>query len=187
MQIISSLLNLQTEHITDKRSLSFFAENRRRIKSMALVHETLYQSKNISQVDFASYLKALVDSVREAYANSKPVRVILEAESHFLRIDTAIPCGLIVNELITNSFKYAFKGRKDREIQMEFVKEKKGAKKGHYRLNIRDNGRGLPAKFNANKSTTLGLQLVEMLTHQIDGSIVYKNNRGATFSISFPA
>lgn len=184
LQIISSLLSLQMEGISDKNSIKFFSDNTRRIRSMALVHETLYQSKDISEVDFACYLKALILSVKDSYKNEKPIRVLLEAESHHLKIDTAIPCGLIINELITNSYKYAFDGKQDGEIHLKFTKAK--GKAGNYKLSIRDNGIGFSKKFDLNKTTTLGLQLVSILTQQLDGSLSLENNKGASFTIDFP-
>ncbi|MBI2272099.1 MAG: sensor histidine kinase [Bacteroidetes bacterium] len=186
LQIISSLLSLQMDGLSDKNSINFFADNTRRIRSMALVHETLYQSKDISGVDFACYLKALVLSVKDSYKNEKPIRVLLEAESHHLKIDTAIPCGLIINELITNSYKYAFDGKEDGEILLKFTKENVKGKPGNYKLNIRDNGIGLSRKFDINKSTTLGLQLVSMLTEQLDGTFSLESNKGVSFTIDFP-
>jgi len=186
LQIISSLLSLQTEHIRDKKLLNFFADNRKRIKSMALVHETLYQSKNIARVDFPLYLQTLVISLREAYYDHKEIAVVLNAESHNLKIDTAIPCGLIINELVTNSYKYAFKNVKSGEIHLQFGKEKSGKLKGNYRLTVYDNGCGLPENFNIKHSSSLGLQLVSMLTEQLDGKLYIDQERGTSFTIVFP-
>jgi two-component sensor histidine kinase len=186
LQIISSLLNLQAEQLSDKNLLHFFTDNMRRVKSMALVHETLYQSENLSQVDFRKYLQALIDSIKDAYRDSKNINFILNAESHNLNIDIAIPCGLIINELITNSLKYAFEGRKQGKIELRFTREKKRGKTAHYKLNIRDNGIGLPKKFDIYKSESLGLQLVTMLSKQLDGSLLFEINNGVSFTIIFP-
>lgn len=186
LQIISSLLSLQMHGVSDKSTLDFFADNTRRIKSMALVHETLYQSKNISEVNFAGYLHALIGSVKDSYRNEKTINVFLEAESHNLKIDTAIPCGLIINELITNSYKYAFNGKPGGEINLRFTKDKAKGKSGNYKLSVKDNGVGLPEKFDINKSTTLGLQLVTILTEQLDGTLSLESKEGASFTIDFP-
>jgi len=183
LQIISSLLSLQMDTATNTQSVNFFADNIRRIRSMALVHETLYQSKNISEVNFADYLQTLISSIKEPYKNEKAIRLLLKASAHNLKIDAAIPCGLIVNELITNSHKHAFAGKTEGEIMLKFGKEKNG----NCKISISDNGIGLPKKFSLEKSTNLGLQLVTLLTEQLDGTLSIKNKTGASFTITFPS
>jgi len=186
LQIISSLLRLQADQIGDKKLASIFCDNQRRIQSMALVHETLYRSKNISKVNFANYLEILVRSAKGAYTDVRKIQFQIEAESHELRIDIAIPCGLIINELVTNSFKYAFNGRTKGKIQLKFGREvSKG--KGFYKLTVSDNGVGLPKNFNINNSGALGLQLVSLLIEQLGGKLLVKSNNGTSFSIVFPS
>lgn len=183
LQIISSLLSLQMDATTSTQSVNFFADNMRRIRSMALVHETLYQSKNISEVNFADYLQTLISSLKDSHKNDKAIQLSLDASAHHLKIDTAIPCGLIVNELVTNSYKHAFVEKTDGKIILKFGK----AKNGNCKISISDNGIGLPKMFSVKNSTTLGLQLVTLLTEQLDGTLSIKNKTGASFTITFPS
>ncbi len=183
LQIISSLLSLQMDAATNTQSANFFADNTRRIRSMALVHETLYQSKNISEVNFADYLHSLIRFIKDSHKNDKAIRLLLDVSAHNLKIDTAIPCGLIVNELITNSYKHAFTGQMEGEIRLKFSKEKNR----NCKITISDNGIGLPKKFSVEKSASLGLQLVTLLTEQLDGTLSIKNKTGASFTITFPS
>ncbi|MCC6691490.1 MAG: sensor histidine kinase [Bacteroidia bacterium] len=186
LQIISSLLRLQADQVQDKRLSVFFSDNVRRIKSMALVHETLYNSENLSKVNFSQYLRSLIDHIREAYHYTQKIDFVLKAEPHNLKIDVAIACGLIINELITNSIKYAFEKRNSGKIELLFTKIKQKKSKNIFKLVVRDNGAGLPANIDIYQSKSLGLQLVTMLTEQLDGSLSVESNKGTAFTIIFP-
>jgi len=184
LQVISSLLNLQAEYINDSYALEKFKESQNRVKSMALVHEKLYESQNLSKVNFAEYINKFIDIVYDSYSSSKDkikMNVTFKSKDCQLPIDIAIPCALIINELVSNAFKYAFPGKQKGNIYLKFYKSK------NLKCNIEviDNGVGLPASFNVNKLNTLGLQLVEMLTKQIGGSLKIVSNKGSKFYISF--
>lgn len=188
LQIVSSLLNLQSTRISDPHIQRFFEESRGRIKSMALVHEKLYKSRDISNINFGSYLQTLCEGIRDFFGPEKTagIRMELDAEAHFLKVDTAIPCGLIVNELLMNCYKYAFAGKKKGSITLRFRKEKNGRKE-LFMLEVCDNGKGLPSSFNIDTAESLGLQLVQMLSGQLGGTLKYANANGAAFCVQWPA
>lgn len=180
LQIISSLLNLQSGYIQDKFAGEIFKESRNRVKSMALIHEKLYLSKDLARIDFAEYVRHLTTHLLRSYgANARAVRLSIDIEKILLDIDTAIPCGLIVNELVTNSLKYAFPPGVEGEIQITMHQESDG----QLALVVRDNGAGLPPNFNFNNTGSLGLQLVSTLTDQLEGTIQLNRTGGTTFKI----
>lgn len=185
LQIVSSLLNLQSETIKDKEAKEKYRESLGRVKSMALIHELLYQTKNLSNLKATQYLNELVKFISQTYNFNQNVTVKLNVDPNIGRIDMnkAIPCGLIINELVSNSFKYAFQNKKKGEIQIDFNILRKGPHA--FLLSIRDNGEGIPANLNLNQPETLGLQLVQSLTDQLDGQLRMKNESGAVFEIAF--
>ncbi len=188
LQVISSLLNLQTEYISDKHSLEKFNESINRIKSMALVHEKLYKSKDLSKIDFKEYIQELVLSVNSSYnLGNEKVKTSIEYKlnKNLFDLETAIPCGLIINELLSNCYKYAFPQQQEGKIEVCFsLKRRK--KQNYYHLKIKDNGIGIPENFTVNNATTLGLQLVFLLTEQLSGEISTKNISGTEVNIYFP-
>lgn len=191
LQIISSLLNLQKYSIADKMSRSLFEESGRRVQSMALIHEQLYQSGDLAVIDFKQYLHDLTDNLVRTYAtDSKGIVVNIDADDISLAIDTAVPCGLMVNELITNSLKYAFP---------------ESWQEGHFgddtpainiglamsddqilTLVVADNGIGLPKELEIDRTETLGMQLVTSLTSQLHASVEVERIEGTTFRIRIP-
>ena len=182
LQVISSLLNLQASFIHDKEVLTIFIESRNRVRSMALVHEKLYQSKDLARIDFADYIRALTINLLSSFAGkSSSVRVSVEIDGVMLGVDAAVPCGLIVNELVSNSFKYAFpEGRRGQIcVAME-------QRNGSLRLTVSDDGVGFPGNINFRNTDSLGLQLVNTLTEQLDGEIELTNGTGTIFAICFP-
>lgn len=182
MAVISSLLNLQAQTVDHPLVKHAFRESRNRIHSMALVHEKLYQSKNLSQIDFKNYLESLSRQIINSYAGtSSPVSLQLNLEPASLEIDLAIPCGLIVNELVTNSLKYAFPDKRQGVITMELRYRENHT----LELTVGDNGVGLPSEMDIENTQTLGLQLVHMLASQIEADIEYKRNPGTSFKITF--
>ncbi len=181
LQVISSLLNLQSAEVSDHRALEQLRESQHRIRSMALIHERLYQSKNLANIDFENYVRSLCSYLIRSY---KPtgVRLVTLLEHISLPVTAAIPCGLIINELVSNALKYAFVGGVQGEIKISMsVSQGKNAV-----LTVHDTGVGFPAEMDFRKTNTLGMQLVNTLTAQINGTIDLIRGSGTTFSITFP-
>jgi len=179
MQIISSLLSLQTKYVNDSESLNILKESQNRVRSMAIIHEKLYQSKDLSQINFADYIESLVSNLFYSYnANNTKIKPVYEVEDLSLNIDTAVPCGLIISELVSNSLKYAFPTKKSGEIliSLKFRDNK-------YELIVSDNGVGMP-EFDVEKLDSLGLLLVFNLTEQLEGDITIKRDHGTEFIIT---
>jgi two-component sensor histidine kinase len=150
---------------------------------MALIHEKLYQSKDIARIDFAEYIRNLSGNLIRSYGSSPAmVKLVIDADQISLGVDTAIPCGLIINELVTNSLKYAFQDCQIGEVRVSLKHENDG---GLYRLVVADNGVGLPESIEPRKTTSLGLQLVTTLVDQLNGTIEVKRENGTEFIIIF--
>ncbi len=181
MQIISSLLNLQMQHVSEEQSQNVLRESQGRIKSMAMVHEKLYQSPSFTLIDFKDYVEKLVSDIVFSYGVSSKINIDLDIEDIHMGIDTAIPCGLIINELVTNSVKYAFPNPDNKGI----LKVKLKSLKDQMELVIADDGRGLPEDLDISQLETLGLQLVTNLVTQIDGKITLDTSNGTKFTIVF--
>jgi two-component sensor histidine kinase len=191
MQVISSLLNLQTKHIKDQQLIDIFKDCQNRIKSMALIHEELYRKKDLARVDFSEYTRTLSSRILksyEIYTDRVLLKTIMNNVS--LGVDKAIPCGLIINELLSNSLKYAFPFLKEGDGHGE------GGLKGEicinfspvnnkYELVYSDNGVGLPEDLDFRNTKSLGLQLVNSLTQQIGGVIELDRSKGTEFKITF--
>jgi len=188
LQVISSLLNLQSGYITDQRSLELFKECQTRVRSMSLIHERLYQSESLSRLSFSGYARALIEDLFHSYGvDREMVSYSMDIIDQPMKIDTAIPCGLIVNELVSNSLKYAFPGYHQigRQGLIKISLGREGD--GSLALSVSDNGIGLPQGFNIDKVESLGLQLVTTLVEQLDGRLELKNKDGAFFRIIFRA
>lgn len=181
LQIISSILNLQTSFSNDEKVNEILRESQNRVKSMAYLHENLYQNKNFSYINFTDYLVNLSKNlVHSYYLTDSSADLVFDVEKVDLDLDKAIPCGLIVNELLTNAVKYAFPENQRGTIHVS-VKQKDDT----VTLRVADNGRGLPKHFDVNKTNTLGLQLVTTLTEQLDGTLEVRNSKGAEFVLTF--
>lgn len=180
MQVISSMLNLQARTIDEPRMAAIFEDCQSRIRSMALVHEELYQSKNLSQIDIRHYINALLHGLASSVYKTTTVRFKVTVDDLFFNIDTAIPCGLIITELATNSFKHAFPKQAEGEIAIELHR-----KDDVYHLSIRDNGVGLPLGFDLAKTQSLGLQLIQSLARQLEGTVQMKSVHGTETAIVF--
>lgn len=181
LQIIVSLLKLQSKFVFDSRDLDIFNKSRSRVETMALIHEKLYKSTNISEIDIGNYLKDLVSHLLSAYkVNYEEIEFIINSDKINLGIDTSIPCGLIVNELVNNILKHAFPaGFKGRiEINLKKLNE-------DIVLEVKDNGVGIPTSFDIDKSDSLGMQLVDTLIKQIEGTLDVDTTDGTTFTIRF--
>lgn len=182
MQIMSSLIKLQCDTIDNQQLKELCRKSQHRIRSMALVHETLYRSKDLTKIDFVQYVRNLITHLYHSYQiNPNVIKLKIEGSDIHLDINRAIPCGLIINEIVTNSLKFAFpKGRKG----MIAVKLS-GDEKGKYRLEVRDSGVGIPVGVNIRNPDTLGLQLVKGLVKQIGGSMKLDRKGGTTFQTTF--
>ncbi|MEO1652611.1 MAG: histidine kinase dimerization/phosphoacceptor domain -containing protein, partial [Bacteroidota bacterium] len=182
LQVISSLFNLQSKIITDPVALEAIRDGQSRVQSMALIHQKLYQSDTLSSIDFQEYLKQLVQSIADTYrSHDTDVQYDLDAHQIQLDIDTAIPLGLIINELVSNSYKYAFSENNEGLIKIEV----KAGELPFYTLKVSDNGKGLPKDLNLEKVNSLGLKLVNILSRQLRGTVEILEGPGTVFFIHF--
>lgn len=166
LAVISSLFYLQSTYTEDERLKEIFQESQDRVRSMALVHESLYGSENLSVVDFAEYAKNLTSQLIRSYGLTPgKIRLVEDLETMLMNIELAVPCGLILNEIVTNAVKHAFNGVEHGEIRLSL--KRKGA--DDCELSVADNGAGLPRDFDVTSSPTLGLRLVRSLTRQVSG------------------
>ncbi|MBN1893388.1 hypothetical protein JW906_02790 [bacterium] len=184
MQLIISLLNLQSGRIGDKRLDAVFSDTKRRIRSMALIHEKLYQSQNLSHIPFSEYIRSLVNDVLASYQDAcRHIHFCVAIAKVELPITVAVPCGLVINELVSNAFKYAFPDPFDRP---RFVHVRMSVRDGCVNLYVRDNGKGVPEHVDVDQAETLGLNLVSILVKdQMKGKLVLDRWRGACFHIQF--
>ena len=182
LQVISSLLNLQAGYVDDPETLSIFQDSQHRIRSMALIHEKLYRSANLARIDFADYIRDLGAYLfRSQNAEERDIKLDIQADDIFLDIDTAVPCGLILNELVTNTLKHAFPDGRTGETRIELT----AGSNGQVGLVIGDNGVGFPADVDFRETESLGLQLVNSLVEQLDGVIEMHSKGGTEFKITF--
>jgi len=181
LQIISSILNLQSSTITDQQTLDLLKNSQNRIRSMSLIHELLYQTKDFSTINFSEYIISISTNLFQSYNQNKNTKLTLELEPLFLDLDLAIPCGLIINEIVTNSLKYAF----DIDQTSGEVKIQLSQKDDNVLLKIEDNGKGFPNDIDFRETESLGMQLVVSLIDQIDGEIILENINGAKYELQF--
>ena len=182
MQVISSLLSLQAQRFTDPEVREAFHESQDRIRSMALVHEKLYQTRDLSRIDFSDYVKSLTSFLFRTYqTEGTRITLKLDLDRASLDVNAAIPCGLILNELVLNSLKHAFPGDRKGEITVG-LHESEG---GMIRLTVHDDGIGIPEGIEFGHTDTLGLQIISLLTQQLDGRIDIRRDGGTTFTLSF--
>ena len=184
LQVMSSLIKLQSHYITDKKMLEMMKETGSRIQSMAIVHTKLYNTKDYDHIDFSEYVKSLAENFATTYGfRMKNIKIHIDIMNILLNIDTAIPCGLIINELVSNAVKYAFPDNRSGEI---FISLKKLDKR-KFILTLKDTGIGTPKNKDIGKSDTLGIQLVTLLTKQMNGQmeILNEKDKGLEFRISF--
>lgn len=190
LQVISSLLSLQSEKITHPGLLKIFMDSQNRIRAMAMVHEKLYESSDLSRIDFTRYMHSFLIHMNNSYnLNPKYVQMHMDfnEESHYFKIDTAIACGLILNELISNSCKYAFPEDRKGNIYLNFKPERQNTSCTNYLLQVADDGIGIPETIDIQNTDTLGLQLITMLTRQIQGTLDLDRTQGTRFTIRFSA
>lgn len=214
LQIVSSLLDLQAEKFSDRKVIEAFKESENRILSMSLIHHELYESGKLDSLDFSSYLRKLTSDLLRSYGTEKhKIQINLDVSSIFLGVDTAVPLGIIINELFTNSVKYSFPEKNLGEIYIALFREKGQEEKNENKssneifsvrtpaafgisfqgsrtyetlvLVYSDNGKGFPESIDFRNPETLGLQLVHALVEQLEGSIELKKEKGTKYSIKF--
>jgi PAS domain S-box-containing protein len=182
LQVVSSLLGLQAHMIPDSHLRTVFEDSRARIHTMALIHEQLYQSANLAQIDFAEYLRDLTSSVvKSSRVGQGRLSLDLSAEEVSFPIETAIPCGLLLHELLSNCVKHAFPGSRSGTIGVTLCRHPQGS----YVLTVRDDGVGLPPGLEVRSTASLGLRLVHLLAAQLHGSLTFESRQGTTVTLSF--
>lgn len=183
LQIIISLIRLQASKVSNDDLHSHLNETLNRIKSIALVHEMLYRSDDLSHIEFKEYLNKMTESLKTIYADkTKGVNINVSSDNVYFTVDKAVPCAIIINELVTNSIKHAFKKTDSGDINISL-----GMHHGYYDMNISDTGSGLKDDFLLHKSSSLGMTLVDSLADQLDAEVSIDNSKGTAFNFHFPA
>lgn len=182
MQVISSMLKLQSRYIEDEKALELFKNSQNRVKSMALIHERIYKSPDLASVNFEDYTKSLLISLFQNYGvNTNNVVFETHIEGISINMNTAIPLGLIINELISNALKHAFPNDRKGKLIISFSKNIDGK----HELIVEDNGRGFKTDLDFNNPDTLGLQLMNALTSQLQGSLKFEGDKGTKVILTF--
>ncbi|HYE33015.1 MAG TPA: PAS domain S-box protein [Methylomirabilota bacterium] len=182
LQVISSLLELQIAQIKDPSAIQLFRESQSRIRTMALIHEKLYQATDLARIDFVDYVQSLLRMIMRAQQSTQDVRLDVQCDRVYLGIDTAVPLGLIINELVSNSLKHAFpngSGRPTITIALNQLQAER------YCLLVEDNGKGFSPGFDVERSSSLGLRLVKILGEQLLGKAEWLPGEGARFKLEF--
>ncbi|GHM99172.1 hypothetical protein WSM22_06620 [Cytophagales bacterium WSM2-2] len=184
LQVISSLLNLQSRSLTDESTINTLKEGQSRVKSMSLIHQKLYQNNDLSTIDFLDYSKELMEYLFSTYKlEGRNIQYHIEPFEARLDVDTAVPLGLILNELISNSLKYAFTDVREGRVNLSMRK----IQEGRMQLQVSDNGKGMPVNFDIEKSTSTGLRIVKSLVRQLQAELKLQTNAGVSCLIDFKA
>ncbi len=195
LQVISSLLDLQADKFDNPRVIEAFRESQNRVISMALIHEELYKGEGTDALDFSTYIRELTENLFQTYSlKSKNIHLSMDLEENvFLNMDTGIPLGIVINELVSNSLKHAFLGKDRGEIQIKlhreknskYKKEKEANRANSFILVVSDNGVGIPENLDIKNVDSLGIQLITTLADQLDGEFELKRNNGTEFTMRF--
>jgi len=189
LQVISSLLDLQAEKFEDETVKKAFGDSQDRVVSMSLIHEELYKGEGTDTLNFSAYIQKLAENLFQTYSlNSKNISLIMDLEENaFLDMDTAVPLGIMVNELVSNSLKYAFTENQEGEIRIQLCRKEKNDEMHNvlFSLTVSDNGKGIPEDLELENSESLGLRLVVILVDQLNGQIELKQELGTEFKITF--
>jgi two-component system CheB/CheR fusion protein len=189
LQVISSLLSLQAHFVHDKDALEMFKATANRIRSIAFIHEKLHQTDQPATVDFKAYASDLANSLFGFHGlDAKKIALTMDIDDVSFHMDRAVPCGLILNELLTNAMKHAFPAGGKGNIRVELKEHRDGPRKKtrNYKLKVRDNGVGMSKTFHLGKTTSLGMKIIQLLTKQIGGTVEMHRNHGTSFQITFP-
>ncbi len=182
LQVISSLLRLQSRFIEDQESIDIFKETQNRVRSIAILHEKLYQSDDLAKIKFDEYVKILAEDLLYFYElDDSNIKMIIDIKEVLLNIETAIPCGLIIAEMVANSLKYAFPNKKGGEIKIELHSDDKN----RFNLIVSDNGVGIPVDVDPENTDTFGMQLIKYLTKQLKGTMELDRSHGTKFKLLF--
>jgi len=181
LQVISSLLAMQSDALTDAAAQRALEESQRRVQSMALIHERLNREENTEQLEFSEYAQALARELFYSYGMNSDKTLRFDTHPVWLGLSQAIPCGLILNELVSNALKYAFGTKDAGEVLVGVSCDEHEM----VRLTVADNGAGLPTGLDWREAPSLGLRIVDILTRQIDGTIEYSTEDGTAFSLAF--
>lgn len=183
LQVISSLISLQAATLKDKKAKASLIESQNRIKTIALIHQKLYQTGDLSRIDFHSYTSQLAHIIASLYKHKSPkIELEVAADDVVLEIDLAVPLGLIINELLTNALKYGFLGKAEGKIALKIRQQE-----GEIILTVKDNGLGFPLDFDPQKSSSLGLKLVHLLAKQLKGKVHFHNEKGLLVTVIIPS
>ena len=182
LQVISSLLRLQSRYTQEPHALDMLKESQNRVKSMALIHEQLYQSRDLARIDFADYIQSLTKNLLYSYSiDLNAIQLEFQSENVYLNLDTAIPCGLFVNELVSNALKHGFPDGRQGKITISFSQ----IENEQFLLTVKDNGIGFPSDLDFHKTETLGLRLVGSLASQLQGTLEMERSDGTLFKLKF--
>lgn len=181
LQIVISLLNTQSAYLENEEALTAIQNSQQRMHTISLIHQKLYQSENLSVIDMFWYINALVSYIKECYSSDKNILFVLDLEPVFLDAAQAVPIGLIINEAVNNAMKYAFPDKKKGEVKIHF----KQIGQNKYKLEIADNGVGLPENVNINTHESLGMNLMQGLAAQLDGTFFLENENGLKITVIF--
>ncbi|MHC4540828.1 MAG: sensor histidine kinase [Planctomycetota bacterium] len=183
LQVVVSLLSLQSENVQDDEAARLFRESQLRVKSMALLHEQLYETENLAHINLGDYVRHLTDELRCSYgADAQEIRFKIDVEDVFPGIDKAVPCALIINELVSNCLKHAFPGDRAGEIRIGLDSDEQG----NCALSVSDDGAGFAQDVELTDARTFGLKLVSILAEQLQGAVILDQSAGTSFRISFP-
>lgn len=187
LQIINSILNLQKNFVEDENAITGLEEIQNRVSTMSIIHETLYQNTDVSSIGFSSYLTRIAGNIIQSYRSSTMVELVTELEDIQAPLDQAIPCGLILNEWVSNAMKYAFEGRENGTITVALrrVEPEDKPEEEEIQIEVRDDGVGLPEGFDWSGRDSLGLYLVQALSEQLDGELLAESDGGTRFLVSF--
>jgi PAS domain S-box-containing protein len=182
MQVVSSLISLQSQKVDDPKYFAYFMETQNRIHAMSLIHEMLYNSEDMSHIDFSRYLNDLMQYLFSIYhTDQKQVHMYLNVKDIYLGIDAAVPCGMIINELVSNALKHAFPGGREGSVTVDLVTHDDGK----HVMTVRDDGVGIPQGYNIETTNSLGMLIVNSLTKQLEGSIEIDRSKGTIVRIKF--
>jgi two-component sensor histidine kinase len=184
LQLISGLLDMTRMGSTDESTISILTDMMLRIQTMAQIHTRLYESEQIGKISLSAQIQNQIDGLSTIYSNKgQEIRCEVHSDDVFLPVDQAIPCGLAVNEILSNAYKHAFTRRKKGVIRISVLQEN-----GRITIAVHDDGIGLPADFDINRTKTLGIQLIRTLVqHQLKGSLTVKSGKGTEIRMEFPA